>query len=182
MSFFKKYSKFFIGLLFFSCSQSLDFEQADEYTTNSMLTSSLLFFTIDANDFAPTSGGTAVTQISETTDFKLFENTFIKDNLVKIDFNFEVINSLNHDFIVEIILFDKDNNPVYSFSDLPITATTLDFKQQESIDIVINPNIKNFTRVDINLRLADPLATISSTDLGSLEFKSAVTVYLNGSL
>ncbi|MDX6746704.1 hypothetical protein SHK09_07865 [Polaribacter sp. PL03] len=165
-------------LLFFCCSQSLDFDQIEDYAIKPSITSSLTFFTIDATSFASAFGVPIITEISETSDFKLFENNFVKNNLVQLDFDIQVVNKFNRDFTMKILLLDEDDNLIYQLKDLNITANNLDFKQREEIVVATNSNVINFTRIEITLSLDDKTTPINASDIGEIEFKSAATIHL----
>jgi hypothetical protein len=164
--------------LFFSCSQSLDFDQIENYTLKPSISAALAFFNIDAANFSTPSGEPIVTEITESIDFKLFESNFIQENAVKLDFEFEVGNEFNRNITVETSLLDANDNLVYKFEDLKISATNLDFKQKELIDIATNEDVRNFTKVLFTISLDDKTTPITASDLGTFEFKSAIIIYL----
>jgi hypothetical protein len=173
-----------LGTIFFlSCSQSLDFDQIDAYTISPSIAAPLVFFTIDASNFTTTvAGAPIVTELTEISDFKLFENGFIKQNVVQLDFEFEVNNEFNRDITTEISLLDENNNLIYRFKDLEIDKNNLDFKQKEVINVVTNQNIKNFTKVKLTLSLDDKNTPIAASDLSKIQFKSAIIIHLEADL
>lgn len=178
MNFPKQIFYLFFTLFFCSCSQTLDFNQLDDYTNEPVFTSSLAFFSINSDNFIITPGTPAVTEIQELTEFRIFENNVIKNNLTKLKFNFELVNEFNRDFTIEISLLNDNNSLIYKFNDLNISANNLNFKQEEVLEIIQNPSLRNFTKVLIIIRLDDSITPISALDAGVLEFKSAVTVSL----
>ena len=179
---FHKLCLFICTILFLSCSQSLDFDQLDNYTTKPVFSAALTFFEINATNFITVPGAPATTEITEESEFKLFENDFIKNNLIKLDFNFEIRNEFNRDITIEISLLNDNNILIYKIQDLKIAANNLDFKQNEEIDVLANENVKNFTRVKLKISLDDTTTPINTTSNRSLEFKSAATIYLENSL
>jgi len=101
MNLLKIYSTVLITIFFLSCSQPLDFKQLEEYTIMPSISYSLVFFSIDASNFNTIiSGLPAATEVNETTNFKLLENSFIKQNLVQLDFNFKIKNEFNRIFFI----------------------------------------------------------------------------------
>ena len=177
-----KFFSFLLTFLFLSCSQTLDFDQIDNYTTDPVFSAAITFFEIDAASFITVAGAPAVTEITEESEFKLFGNDFIKDNLVKLDFNFEIRNEFDRDFTIEISLLDENNALIYKLQDLNITANNLNFIQLEEIDIASNSNVRNFTKVVLKISLDDTTTPINAGNNGSLSFKSGATVYLETSL
>ncbi|MFQ3297274.1 MAG: hypothetical protein ACI9JT_000390 [Polaribacter sp.] len=178
MKSFRLSSLFLSFFLFFSCSQSLDFDQIEAYTMKPAISASLAFFKIDATNFSAPLGAPIVTEITEIVDFKLFESSFIKEHIVKLDFEFVVSNEFNRALTVEILLLDGNDRLIYKFSDLNISANNLDFMQKEVIDIAANQNVTNFTRVSFTISLDDKSTPLVASDLGEFEFKSATTIYL----
>jgi hypothetical protein len=172
-------SSFLLPLvLFFSCSQSLDFDQIESYTIKPSIPASLAFFKIAAANFSAPMGAPIVTEITKIIDFKLFESIFIRENTVNLDFEFEVGNEFNRNITVEISLFDANDNLIYEFKDLKISANNLNFKQKEIINIATNQNIINFRKVWFTISLDDKSTPIVASDLGLIEFKSAAVIYL----
>ncbi|QOD62286.1 hypothetical protein H9I45_07545 [Polaribacter haliotis] len=177
MAFLKRASFLIISLLFFSCYQSLDFDQVEEYVITPNYTVSLATFSVDALVFT----SPPVTEIRENTTFEIFKNSFFKNNSVRLDFEFEIVNEINRNFVVELTLLDKNNSEIYTLENLNISANQRDFKQSEIIDISLNPNVKNFTKVEVLLRLEDPTIPMSTSENGAIRLKSATTIYLERS-
>lgn len=172
---------FFI-LIFYSCSQNLDFNQIEDYTSDPVFTSSLAFFSVNSENFTAIPGLPATTQIQELSEFRIFENSFIRNNLKQLDFDFEIANDFSRDFTIAISLLNDNNSVIHRFKDLKITANNQNFKQKESLDIVNNPNIRNFVKVLITISLDNTTIPFTTSNNNFLEFKSAVTTYLETSL
>ena len=119
-----------------------------------------------------------VAEITKIVDFEIFKNSFIKENIVNLDLEFEVANEFNRNITVEISLLDANDNLIYDLKNLKISANNLNFRQKEIIDITINQNITNFTRVLFTISLDDKSTPIAASDLGIIEFKSAAVIYL----
>jgi hypothetical protein len=179
-----KIGSIILGIIFFiSCSQPLDFDQINAYTISPSIATPLVFFTIDASNFTTiVAGAPIVTELTEISDFKLFESGFIKQNVVQLDFEFAVINEFNRDITTEISLLDKNNNLIYRFINLEIDKNNLDFTQKEIINVVTNQNIKNFTKVKLTLSLDDKNTPIAASDLSKIQFKSAIIIHLETDL
>ena len=119
-----------------------------------------------------------VAEITKIVDFKVFKNSFIKENIVNLDLEFEVANESNRNITVEISLLDANDNLIYDLKNLKISANNLNFRQKEIIDITINQNITNFKRVSFTISLDDKSTSIVASDLGIIEFKSEAVIYL----
>ena len=183
MKFFKIGSIILGTMFFLSCSQPLDFDQIDEYAVSPSIAVPLVFFTIDASNFTTTVvGAPIVSELTEISDLKLFESSFIKQNVVQLDFEFEVNNEFNRDITTEISLLDDNNNLIYRFIDLEIDKNNLSFKQKEILKVVTNQNIKNFTKVKFTLSLDDKNTPIAASDLSKIQFKSGIIIHLEAEL
>ncbi|TMM29498.1 hypothetical protein FDT66_10260 [Polaribacter aestuariivivens] len=175
---FTRLSLYLAVLFLFSCTQSLDFNQIEDYTARPAYTTALTYFSINSAAFASPPS----TEITEQTNFEIFQNSFVRNNSVRLDFEFEIINEINRDFVLEINLLDANDNTIYQLQDLNIDANDRDFQQTEVIDITLNPNVKNFIKIEVRLRLENPLIPLTTSDAGNIFLKSAGTIYLETSL
>ena len=168
---------FFCFLAMSSCVDELDFSQADDYNITPENTVSLTYFTVLPFQFFNLSG-VQESEKSDTTDFRLFDNSYIRDNLVKLDFNVEVKNEFNRSFTVQIVFLDANNNITHRFNEIKVGANNLNYIFFESIEIGTNQNIKNTTRVRVII--IDNLGTsLNPSDTTEFEFKSSVKLYLD---
>ena len=184
MNLLKIYSTALITIFFLSCSQPLDFKQLEEYTIMPSISSSLVFFSIDASNFNTIiSGLPAAIEVNETTDFKLLENSFIKQNLVQLDFNFKIKNEFNRDFLLDINLLDAQSNTIHKvFDGFEISGNALDISAEVVLIIEDFPEVLNFTKVQFILGLKDTTTILDATSLSKIEFKSSVVMHLESTI
>ena len=184
MNLLKIYSTALITIFFLSCSQSLDFKQLEEYTIMPSISSSLVFFSIDASNFNTLiSGLPAAIEVNETTDFKLLENSFIKQNLVQLDFNFKIKNEFNRDFLLDINLLDAQSNTIHKvFDGFEISGNALDISAEVVLIIEDFPEVLNFTKVQFIIGLKDTTTILDATSLSKIEFKSSVVMHLESTI
>jgi|TARA_B110000240_G_scaffold148600_1_gene164425 hypothetical protein len=180
MNLLKIYSTAIITIFFLSCSQPLDFEQLEEYTIMPSISSSLVFFSIDASNFNTIiSGIPTSTEVNETTDFKLLENSFIKQNLVQLDFNFEIKNEFNRDFLLDVNLLDADSNTIHKvFEGFEIRGNSLDISAEVLLIIEDFPQVVNFTKVQFIIGLKDTVTILDASNLSKIECKSSLVIRL----
>ena len=180
MNLLKIYSTALMTIFFLSCSQPLDFKQLKEYKIMPSISSSLVFFSIDASNFnIIISGIPAATEVNETTDFKLLENSFIKQNLVQLDFNFEIKNEFNHVFLLDINLLDAQGNTIHKvFDEFEISGNALKISEEVVLIIQDFPEVVNFTKVQFIIGLKDTTTKLDASSLGKIEFKSSVVMHL----
>ena len=184
MNLLKIYSTVLITIFFLSCSQPLDFKQLEEYTIMPSISSSLVFFSIDASNFNTIiSGLPAATEVNETTDFKLLENSFIKQNLVQLDFNFKIKNEFNRIFLLDINLLDAQSNTIHKvFDGFEISGNALDISAEVVLIIEDFPEVLNFTKVQFIIGLKDTTTILDATSLSKIEFKSSVVMHLESTI
>jgi hypothetical protein len=179
----------FIGtILFFSCSNPLDFDQLNQYAPNQVVSVPFVLFTIANTNFETPVAPAVVPPIFEKSDFKILDGTFLKESLVKLGFDFEIKNEIQRDFKIEIIfreLDPDDSDPsidgrvVHRLTLNQVAAGNQNFTENTIITVAEFPDIVNFLRVEIKLSLDDDDSEpISAADAGELEFKSGITVYL----
>ena len=184
MNLLKIYSTALMTIFFLSCSQPLDFEQLEEYTIMSSISSSLVFFSIDASNFNTIiSGIPAATEVNETTDFKLLENSFIKQNLVQLDFNFEIKNEFNRVFLLDVNLLDSESNTIHKlFEGFEISGNALKISAEMVLIIEDFPEVVNFTKVQFILGLKDTTKILDATSLSKIECKSSLVMHLESTI
>ena len=140
-----------------------------------MIVSNLASFEIKANQFV--SGGIEQSQFRDIPNFDLFKETLFKSNLTKAEFFFEFNNTINRNFVVDLVLLDAADVSLYSVS-IPIAAYT-------SIPNIItkteifenNLNILTSTqKMSFTIRML-PGTILSEASPGSLKLRSNITAY-----
>ena len=184
MNLLKIYSTILVAFFFLSCSQPLDFEQVEEYTFMPSISSSLAFFSIDASNFNTIISGIPVaTEVNETSDFKLLENSFIKQNLVQLDFYFEIRNEFNNVFLLDVNLLDAESNIIHKvFEGFEISSNTLEIREEVLRTIENFPEVVNFTKVQFIIGLKDTSITLNASSLSKIECKSSVVIHLESTI
>jgi hypothetical protein len=180
MNLLKIYSTALMTIFFLSCSQPLDFKQLEEYKIMPSISSSLVYFSIDASNFNTIiSGIPAATEVNETTDFKLLENSFIKQNLVQLDFNFEIKNEFNHVFLLDINLLDAKGNTIHKvFDGFEISGNALKISAEVVLIIQDFPEVVNFTKVQFIIGLKDTTTKLDASSSSKIECKSSLVMHL----
>jgi len=178
MNFSKIISFLLCVVLLTSCSQKLDFSQIEDYIASPVYTSSLTYFTLTPSKFLDPITGDEIDIPADVSDFRVFENEYIRKNLVKAIFNLEIKNELDRDISVQFNFLDGANNPVYQFEQLNISAHNLNFLFEETIEISTNPNILNTTRFSVKINLSPSTIPLDLNDPREFEFKSTVTLFI----
>lgn len=175
-----------IGLLlcFFalsSCYESLDFNQLDDQVSKPVFTSALTYFTITPAQFFD-SNGNEKNSIFDFTNFYGFQNSYVKDNLVKLDFNAEIKNEFDREVTIHIDLLNRNNIVVFTFDPIIVEFGDLNYLFFKEIEIASQPNILNTEKVRITTSVEDTGAPMNALDTSKFVFKSSVTIFIESSI
>ncbi len=164
-----------LSMFTLSCSSELDFDQANNLSIEPVVVSNLASFDIKANQFV--SGGIEQTQFVDVPNFDLFKDSFFKDNLTKVAFFFEFNNTIRRDFVVDLVLIDETDVPIYAIS-IPIASYTgIENRVTHTELFESNLNILTSTRkMSFTIRML-PGTSLNETSLGSLKLRSNITAY-----
>lgn len=166
-----------------SCYESLDFNQIDDYVSKPVFTSALTFFKVIPAKFFDSSGTIQQNSITDVSDFEIFQNSFIRDNVVKIVFNAETKNEFDRDVTIQVDLLNENNTSVYSFTPIFVESNNINPPLfTEEIVIASNLNILNTTQVRIRAKLENTGTQMNPNDTSEFEFKSSVTFYIESKL
>ncbi len=177
--FFLKYTMLGISILsVLSCSSDLDFNQGNNLALEPVIVANLATFDIPAHQFV--SGGIEQPQFVDVPNFDLFKDSFFKNNLLKVEFFFEINNTINRDYIIDLVLLDADDIPLYSIS-IPVPAYTGVEKLvkmtelfESNLDVLTSTRKMSFT-----ISMLSPGPILSESSLGSLKLRSSTTGYFS---
>tara|TARA_R110000765_G_scaffold380889_1_gene472080 strand:+ start:728 stop:1273 length:546 start_codon:yes stop_codon:yes gene_type:complete len=164
-----------------SCYESLDFNQVDEYVSKPVFTSALTYFTLVPTQFFD-SNGNQKNSISDITSFYGFQNTYVKDNLVKLEFNAEIKNEFDREVAIQIDLLNKNNAVTYAFEPIIVESGDLNYLFFKEIEIASNQNILNTEKVRITVRIDDTGTPMNANVTSGFVFKSSVTLFIESSI
>lgn len=166
-----------LPLLFISCSSDLDFDQIDDLKLEPVFVGNLVYFDVLANQFVD--NGTEQSIAFDAQGFDVFKNKFLKDNVVKSEFNFEITNTINRAFTISLIFLDNNDQQLQTLKfEVPAyTGTTTILKFNEIFENQRLDLLKQTTQLAflINLKAGPPL---NENSPGSLKLRSSATVYM----
>ncbi|KAF2081928.1 hypothetical protein [Flavobacterium sharifuzzamanii] len=167
----------FSVFLLFSCSSDLDFDQINDFKLEPVFVANLAYFDIPANRLVD-DGGTNIGY--DYRDFDIFKNKFFTERLKKAEFDFEIENSIDRAFVLNMLLLNEKNQILQT-----ISFTVPSYKGTPNV-------IKYPTEVFENARLdllkqtqkigfvviitAGP--PLNSGSVGNLKLRSSATAYL----
>jgi hypothetical protein len=167
----------FCFLAITSCVDNLDFSQIEDYSITPEYTVSLTYFTVLPFQFF-NQFGIQESQKSDITEFRVFENSYTRKNLIKVDFSVEIKNEFDRDFTVQITFLDDNNNLTHRFNEIKVDANNLSYKFDETVEVRTNPNVKNTTKVRVDI-IDNSSEPIDHSDITEFEFKSSAKIYID---
>lgn len=167
--------------LLFSCYEPLGFKQINDYVLKPVYTSALTYFKVVPSQFFDATGTIQSNSLTDSYNFKIFEGDFLKENLVKIDFNLDLKNDFDRDITLTVDFLNSNNSIIYSFSPILIKSKESKLNQLEEIILASNPDFLNVDSVKITIELENKGNQMDVTDPNEFEFKSSVTLYIESS-
>ena len=170
----------FLGLafLFFSCASDLDIDQVDDLKLEPVYVANLAFFDVPANKFAD--DGTAEEIAFDIQPFNVFKEKFFTDRLVKAELYFEMENTINRSFTLDVVLYDK-NDAILETLNFPVPAYTggeniikypIEVFEAERLAL-----LKKTVKVGFTVRIGAGPA-LNENSVGNLKLRSSATAYM----
>ena len=164
-------------LLFVSCFDGTDFDQANDVVVTPEIELDLIYFNLEASSFYNNANNTEVLVVEDTTDLDFLGGSDINDILKGADFFFKFTNSIARGFNVSFDFLSQDNVSKY------LMQTTVALGSED------NPVVSYFVQSLDELQIKEltkakkVLVTVtipsSSQDLtGVLNLQSKTTYYL----
>lgn len=171
---------FFLSFFFLSCSSDLDFEQVNDLKLRPVFVGNLV--NIDAKANLLFIAGVEQSPLVESIDFQVFNNSnlnnYVTNYITKVDLFFEVNNTINRDFKIDLFLLDKNNVklyeipfviPAYVPGQLPVSKKEI--FENATLDVLKQTEKLAFYITSL------PGIPLSQSSLGSLKLSSSATVY-----
>ncbi|MDP5105772.1 MAG: hypothetical protein NWQ31_06340 [Polaribacter sp.] len=164
-----------------SCYESLDFNQIDDYVSKPEITSALTYFAVKPAQFYDSNGNQKY-NITDVTNFYGLQNTYIHDNLVKINVNAEIINQFDREVTLQVDFLSSNNTVVYSFTPIIVEKGNLNYTYLEEIDLASQPLILNTSKIRISASIENTGVPLNVNDTSQFVFKSSVTLFIEASI
>lgn len=153
-----------------SCVKDLDFNQVNDLELEPSIVTSLVNFELDQDDLSGL-GITFFPTIMEETLLPDFNNSLVQEDLRNITLQFEISNTFDDDFTINVVFLDPNDNITYSLTPMVIVGNDEAFTYEEEIEISTNPDFLNSNKISITISYSGTV--IDTTMPNSLEFKSA---------
>lgn len=163
-----------------SCVKDVDFEQVENIVLSPVLESSLLFFDFPASEFEePT--GTAIVTVGDDLELDVFTDEFLRDNLIKAEFFFEITNSIDRSFRADIIMFDENDQITYMFAInvIPNGNAEVITTHTEVFEAALLEQLKNAVRLELELNMFPSVTGIplNQNSSGNIKMRSKATLF-----
>ena len=168
----------FVLLLFsFSCASDLDYNQANDIKLEPVFIANLAYFDVPANEFV--TGGVEQNVFFDAPTVDVFNDSFFRKSLKKVEFFLEMENTITRAYIVDLVFLDRNNQVVHStnftvpaFTGAENKVTRTEIFENAKLDL-----LKRTVRIAFTLRML-PGAPLTENSSGNLKLRSAVTAYL----
>lgn len=171
-----------VGLLLlvslsFSCSSDLDFNQVNTVKLEPAYISNLSYFDVPATIFIKSGVEQSITFDDE--NFDVFKDSFFRSYLQRAVFSYEINNTINRSFTIDITLLDENDQLLYTFF-IRVPAfsgkdtITMHRETFENASLTL---LRNTRKMRFSLTMgAGPALNVNS--LGSLKLRSSATAYM----
>lgn len=168
---------FILSVFSLSCSSDLDFDQVNDLMLEPVVVANLATFDVPANEFFI--GGIEQNVAGDILNFNVFKEAYFTDSLMRADFFFEIDNTINRAYRVNMYLLDANNTPLYTipfdvpaYTGVPNLVTKTEIFENAKLDL-----LKKTTKIAFVITMY-PGPALSESSLGSLKLRSSATVYL----
>ncbi len=168
---------FILLLLSSSCSSNLDFNQVNNLKLTPIVVANFATFDVPANQFLI--GGVEQSVTGDVLNFDIFRNSFFNKSLIKADLYFEINNTINRAYIINLYFLDVNNSPLYRINfNVPAYNGVVNLVTKpvpfENNNIAL---LKNTWKIGFTVTML-PGTALNNGSLGSLKLSSSATAYL----
>ncbi|EDP71495.1 hypothetical protein FBALC1_03387 [Flavobacteriales bacterium ALC-1] len=166
-----------------SCVKDVDFDQAENFSLTPVLASSILFTEVEASSFFENDMELESVRDS-VANIEIFEDQFVKDNLIKAELVFQATNTIDRTFNLQVDFFnDADElqhtlsfDAIESNSGNPVVTDYTEVFEDDSLDA-----LKLITKMVITLTLypSSDGSTLNENSSGNISLKSKGIFYFN---
>jgi hypothetical protein len=163
----------------FSCSSDLDFEQANDFGVQPVVTTNLAYFEAKAPYFEVAGGGAYPFPYIANVDF--FDTSFVNDNLIKTELYFRIKNTIARAYVFNITFLDINNAPIKLITiDVVASVNGTEVLEEltETFDASDIDILKNTTKMVFSVTIL-PGTPLTASSPGRIELSSSITAYFD---
>ena len=165
-------------LLFsFSCASDLDLDQVNDLKLEPVVVANLAYFNIEAKDFA--SSGSGETVLSKETTSDIFNDSFFRRRIKRVDILFELENTIDRNYELDLSFLDINGTIIHNtkLNVQPYTGIENKVDKAEVFEGSDLDELKRTTKIVFSLTML-PGTPLTSSSLGALKFRSGATAYI----
>jgi len=162
-----------------SCTKEVDFDQAKDLSLEPIVASNLVFFNAPATNFFANSSELITVRDSVIID--LFNRDFFVDNVVKAEFVFETVNSINRAFSIQVDFLDDANQQRHTFSFTSLASPThadIITTHTEVFENNLLDDLKASNKVVLTIQALSGGSPLNNSTPGRIQLKSKGIFYL----
>lgn len=168
---------FIVFAAFSSCVDNLNFNQI-EYSATPVFNGPIIFFDLDQNNFIDPNTNAEINSISDESDFTYLDASVVRDNLERVELNFEINNQFDRIFSLSIEFLNENNTPTNPIITFTANPNELLVPPVETIVIANNQAFLQTRKVRVTIQLSSGSTPLSPNFIQNLSFKSAGTFYV----
>jgi hypothetical protein len=161
-----------------SCIDNLNFDEIN-LNVDPIITVPLINFELDQDDFFNSSSGTEIPTITDISDFRVFESSDIRNEIIKTVFDFEIENRFDRSFEVNVVFFDGNDNITQIIPALNIVSEDLDYVATYSVEIENSPTFLSSRKVSVEVKLIPSSSQIDPNIYQTIKFRSTGTFHFS---
>ncbi len=169
---------FFSLCFLISCTDNLNFDEIN-LNVDPILTAPLIYFELNQDDFYNSTTATEIPLITDTSDFRVFKSSAIRNDVFKVVFDFEIENRFDRSFEVNIVFFDGNDNITRTIPSFNIGAQDLNYVASDSIDVAASSIFLTSRKVSVEVKLNPSSTQIDPNIYQLIKFKSTGTFHLS---
>ena len=169
---------FFSLCFLISCTDNLNFDEIN-LNVDPILTAPLIYFELNQDDFYNSTTATEIPLITDTSDFRVFKSSAIRNDVFKVVFDFEIENRFDRSFEVNIVFFDGNDNITRTIPSFNIGAQDLNYVASDSIDVAASSIFLTSRKVSVEVKLNPSSTQIDPNIYQLIKFKSIGTFHLS---
>ena len=169
---------FFSLCFLISCTDNLNFDEIN-LNVDPILTAPLIYFELNQDDFYNSTTATEIPLITDTSDFRVFKSSAIRNDVFKVVFDFEIENRFDRSFEVNIVFFDGNDNITRTIPSFTIVPQDLNYVASDSIDVAASSIFLTSRKVSVEVKLNPSSTQIDPNIYQLIKFKSTGTFHLS---
>ena len=170
----------FVGLLLcLGCTKSVDFDKWDDVEVDATYITTLIHLDLETTNFLDDSDE-EISFLSDLLEIPISDD--LEPYIVKIEFTVITRNTFDRNFNLDFVLYDEDNNPIYSIQPSLSVAPSTDFQTHyleiPASDIGIIYQM-TFIGAVIEMEPAQSGEPLNGSEDYEFELKSSMKIFVN---